>query len=47
VHLARGALSVNGQALRAGDGAELSDTATLSLGAADRAEVLVFDLPEG
>jgi redox-sensitive bicupin YhaK (pirin superfamily) len=45
VHLARGALSVNGQPLQAGDGAMLRDSAALSLGEARQAEVLVFDLP--
>ena len=45
VHLAGGALSLNGQAMRAGDGAMLRDTASLSIGAARQAEVLVFDLP--
>jgi redox-sensitive bicupin YhaK (pirin superfamily) len=45
VHLARGALSVNGQALQAGDGAQLQGTEALALSAASQAEVLVFDLP--
>jgi len=45
VHLARGALSVNGQALQAGDGAQLRDTDALALSAGNQAEVLVFDLP--
>ncbi len=45
VHLARGALSVNGQALQAGDGAQLRGTGALALSAAHQAEVLVFDLP--
>lgn len=46
VQVARGAVSVNGQALAQGDAAALSDETTLSL-SADRgepAEVLVFDL---
>jgi len=45
VHLARGALSVNGQALQTGDGAQLRGTGALALSAANQAEVLVFDLP--
>jgi redox-sensitive bicupin YhaK (pirin superfamily) len=45
VHLARGALSVNGQALQAGDGAQLRGIGALALSAAHQAEVLVFDLP--
>jgi len=46
VHLARGALSVNGQALQAGDGAQLQGTEALALSTASQAEVLVFDLPQ-
>jgi redox-sensitive bicupin YhaK (pirin superfamily) len=45
VHLARGALSVNGQALQAGDAAMVRDSAALGLSDASNAEVLVFDLP--
>lgn len=45
VHLARGALSLDGQALQAGDGAMLRDSPALSLAGASNAEVLVFDLP--
>ena len=44
VHLIRGALNVNGQALQGGDAALLSDEATLALDAGQDAEVLVFDL---
>jgi redox-sensitive bicupin YhaK (pirin superfamily) len=44
VHLVRGGLWVNGQALRAGDAALLSDEAQLRLDAGQGAEVLVFDL---
>jgi len=46
VHLARGALSLDGQALQAGDGAMLRDHPALLLGGASNAEVLVFDLPD-
>jgi redox-sensitive bicupin YhaK (pirin superfamily) len=45
VHLARGALSLNGQTLQAGDAAMLGEGAALSLSDANNAEVLVFDLP--
>jgi redox-sensitive bicupin YhaK (pirin superfamily) len=45
VHLASGALQVNGHALQAGDGLKISGEATLELGAGEHAEVLVFDLP--
>jgi redox-sensitive bicupin YhaK (pirin superfamily) len=44
VHLVRGALSVNGQALRTGDAAVLADETQISLSDAQGAEVLVFDL---
>jgi redox-sensitive bicupin YhaK (pirin superfamily) len=44
VHLARGALRVNGQALEAGDGLKLRDEAELVLEDGRDAEVLVFDL---
>ncbi len=44
VHLARGAISLNGQRLQAGDGALLRDQATLALSDGSAAEVLVFDL---
>ncbi len=44
VHLVRGRLSVNGQALNAGDAAMLSNEAALELSCGQEAEVLVFDL---
>ncbi len=44
VHVVRGAVSVNGQALQGGDAAKLTGEATLSLADATDAEVLVFDL---
>lgn len=44
VHVARGAVSVNGEPLHAGDGAMLSDEREIVLSAADTAEVLLFDL---
>ena len=45
VHMAGGALTVNGTALKAGDALKLTDVSTLGLGAGRQAEVLVFDLP--
>ncbi len=47
VQVARGELALNGTALRAGDGAAVSDERALALVAAGKetAEVLVFDLP--
>jgi quercetin 2,3-dioxygenase len=44
VHLVRGALQANGETLNAGDALALSDESLVSLGAAENAEVLVFDL---
>ncbi|MFN8643359.1 MAG: pirin family protein [Candidatus Binatia bacterium] len=44
LHVARGALTVNGAALRAGDGAAISDEAAVTLRADGEAEVLLFDL---
>jgi|SRR5450631_2592522 redox-sensitive bicupin YhaK (pirin superfamily) len=45
VHVARGALAVNGQALAAGDGMRLTQVDTLVLAGGAAAEVIVFDLP--
>ena len=47
VHVARGELSVNGEALEAGDGLKVSRTARLEFSGGKAAEVLVFDLPPG
>ena len=44
VHLARGALVVNGHPMQAGDGARLRDADTIELSHGANAEVLVFDL---
>ena len=44
VHLVRGALAVNGQALAAGDALKLEDESTITLAQGRNAEVLVFDL---
>ena len=45
VHLARGSVKVNGAALAAGDGLQVSDVSTLTVSDGRAAEVLVFDLP--
>jgi redox-sensitive bicupin YhaK (pirin superfamily) len=45
VHVARGEATLNGKALKAGDGARVEDESELTLAAAKSAEVLVFDLP--
>lgn len=45
VHVARGAITVNGQALGTGDAAMLQQVDALTLDGGDGAEVLVFDLP--
>ena len=44
VQVARGAVTLNGQALAEGDGAAASREPALTLAATERAEVLVFDL---
>ena len=44
VQVARGALSVNGNAVTAGDGVALSDEAAVDLAATADSEVLLFDL---
>ena len=44
VHVAQGSGSLNGQRLRAGDGAALTGEKALSFAGDDEAEVLVFDL---
>jgi redox-sensitive bicupin YhaK (pirin superfamily) len=45
VHVARGALELNGHVLGPGDGARLEHEAAVAVGAGRAAEVLVFDLP--
>jgi redox-sensitive bicupin YhaK (pirin superfamily) len=45
VHLARGRLWVNGQALHAGDAMKLTAEASVNVAQGEGAEVLVFDLP--
>jgi hypothetical protein len=44
VHVARGAIQVNGQRLEAGDAAKLVDEAAVALSQGQGADVLVFDL---
>jgi redox-sensitive bicupin YhaK (pirin superfamily) len=44
VHVVRGALSVNGQDLTAGDALQVREASRLALSAGRDAEVLVFDL---
>lgn len=44
IHVARGALTVNGQRLTAGDGARLRNVQDIDFSAGDNAEVLLFDL---
>jgi quercetin 2,3-dioxygenase len=45
VHVARGAVKVNGETLRQGDAAAIENTASIAIEGVDDAEVLVFDLP--
>src|SRR5690348_10841675 len=47
VHVARGALEVNGSPLKAGDAIKLKDATTLTLSQGKEAEAIVFDLPAG
>lgn len=44
LHVARGAVSVNGQRLKAGDGASVDAPESLSFSEGDSAEVIVFDM---
>lgn len=45
VHVARGSVTANGEALATGDALKLTHERTLRLSAGSNAEVLVFDLP--
>ena len=45
VHVARGSVTVNGEALETGDAVKLSDEPEVRISAGTGAEVLVFDLP--
>ena len=44
IHVARGAVTVNGVELKTGDAVKLSDVATVDISNGQQAEVLVFDL---
>ena len=44
MHVVRGHLRVNGQALQAGDAARIDDATRLTLDQGEDSEVLVFDL---
>lgn len=44
IHVARGAVSLNGMAMSPGDGASANDEKTLTFTASEDAEILVFDL---
>ncbi len=44
VHLAKGELTVNGQALKAGDALKMADESMVQVSEGRNAEVLVFDL---
>jgi hypothetical protein len=45
VHVARGAVKVNGAALKGGDGVKIENESSIELKDAREAEVLLFDLP--
>jgi redox-sensitive bicupin YhaK (pirin superfamily) len=45
VHVARGAITLNGTPLEAGDGARITDVTDLTVSGLHDAEVLLFDLP--
>ncbi|MEO6960308.1 MAG: quercetin 2,3-dioxygenase, partial [Burkholderiaceae bacterium] len=45
LHVARGKIDLNDQALTTGDGAKIADESLLTLSNGQRAEVLLFDLP--
>lgn len=44
VQVIKGAITVNGTALRAGDGAAISEENSLNIRASEDAEILLFDL---
>ncbi len=44
LHVARGAITLNGELLKEGDGAEISDVAAITIAAKADSEVLLFDL---
>lgn len=44
LHVARGALTLNGRSMQAGDGAKVRDEARLDIVGVDAAELLLFDM---
>ncbi len=44
MQVVKGTLALNGQELKEGDGAAISDESAIALKAKDKSEVLVFDL---
>jgi len=44
VHVARGAVTVNGVALKEGDAVKIENEASVRIGNGEQAEVLLFDL---
>ena len=44
IHVARGRITLNGEVLKEGDGAEITDTDVITVAAAADSEVLLFDL---
>jgi redox-sensitive bicupin YhaK (pirin superfamily) len=44
LQVARGAVTLNGMSLNAGDGAAISEEEVLAVRAAEAAELLIFDL---
>ena len=45
IHVARGDITINGEALSTGDALMLRDETAVALSNGNNAEVLVFDLP--
>ena len=45
LHLVRGAVTVNGEPMRTGDAAKISELAEISIAGSDDSELLLFDLP--
>jgi len=45
VHVIRGTVTVNGTALKGGDALKITSENLVTLGQAEAAEILVFDLP--
>jgi len=46
VHLAKGEINLNGEAMHAGDGAYIDDAGILNFEKPEQAEILLFDLPD-